>query len=87
MRDFIHIDDCVRGILHMTDQINDGGAVNLSTGLLTSFIELAQTVADIVGYYPEVCGISDMPEGVFASRLLKNQEKDVDMRYVARIVV
>ena len=36
MRDFIHVDDCIRGILEMLDRIEDGSAVNLSTGILTS---------------------------------------------------
>ena len=51
MRDFIHIDDCVEGVVTtMGDQVDDGGAVNLSTGILTSFIEFAQLAAGIVGY-------------------------------------
>lgn len=36
MRDFIHIEDCVGGVMTTIDQIDDGGAVNLSTGILTS---------------------------------------------------
>jgi len=66
MRDFIHIDDCIQGIIHMSDKIDDGSAVNLSTGILTSFISLAQTAAEVVGFYPQVTGMSDKPEGVFA---------------------
>ena len=42
MRDFIHIEDCVDGILTTIDQIDDAGAVNLSTGIFTSFIEFAR---------------------------------------------
>jgi GDP-L-fucose synthase len=48
------------------DRIDDGGAVNLSTGILTSFIRFAQMAAEALGYYPEVVGTSDKPEGVFA---------------------
>ena len=66
MRDFIHIDDCVRGVLTTKDKINDGTALNLSTGILTSFIDLAKLAAKEVGYNPEVSGIADKPEGVFA---------------------
>jgi len=66
MRDFIHIEDCVDGVLKTMDLINDGSAINLSTGILTSFIEFAQKAADICGYAPEVRGVSDKPEGVFA---------------------
>jgi len=66
MRDFIHIEDCVTGILGTMDRINDASALNLSTGLYTSFIEFAQTAAEICGFRPDVRGTSDKPEGVFA---------------------
>ena len=66
MRDFIHIEDCVDGIFTTMDKIDDGDAINLSTGILTSFIEFARTAAEIVGYRPEVRGLSDKPVGVFA---------------------
>lgn len=66
MRDFIHIEDCVDGILITIDQIDDAGAVNLSTGILTSFIDFAKLAAELVGYRPEVKGMSDKPVGVHA---------------------
>lgn len=66
MRDFIHIEDCIRGILHTMHQIEDGRAINLSTGRLTSFKVLAKMAAQTVGYEPEIRGTSDKPEGVFA---------------------
>ena len=65
MRDFIHIDDCVEGVLMTMDQIQDGSALNLSTGTFTSFIEFVQLAADILGFQPDVLGTST-PEGVFA---------------------
>ena len=66
MRDFVHISDCVTAILSSMDQIDDGSAINLSTGILTSFKEFARMAAEIVGYSPAVQGTSDKPEGVFA---------------------
>lgn len=66
MRDFIHIDDCIEGVLHTMDQIDDGSAINLSTGILTSFIGFVQTAADLLGFQPAVAGTSNTPEGVFA---------------------
>lgn len=66
MRDFIHIDDCIRGILLMVDKIDNGDAVNLSAGKYTSFLELASMAARAVGFDPEVKGLSGKPEGVFA---------------------
>lgn len=66
MRDFIHIDDCVDGILQTVDKIDNGNAVNLSTGVYTSFLDFASLAANIIGYNPEVSGLSDKPSGVFA---------------------
>ena len=66
MRDFIHIEDCVDGVLATKDQIRDGSAINLSTGIFTSFIALATQAAKLAGYGPEIIGTSDKPEGVFA---------------------
>lgn len=66
MRDFIHIDDCVEGVLGMMQRIDNGDAVNLSTGVFTSFIDLARLAAELAGYHPEIRGRSDRPEGVFA---------------------
>ena len=50
------------------DKIDDGDAVNLSTGLFTSFIEFARMSAELVGYRPEVRGMSDKPAGVHRAR-------------------
>lgn len=66
MRDFIHIDDCVRGVIHTMDQVNDGSAINLSTGIYTSFKQFARLAAQLTGFDPEVVGTSTKPEGVFA---------------------
>lgn len=66
MRDFIHIEDCVDGILQTMDQIDNGDAINLSTGIYTSFKEFAKIAAEICGYEPEVKGLSTQPSGVFA---------------------
>ncbi len=66
LRDFIHIDDCVEGALAMMDRIDDGGAVNLSTGVYTSFLDFARLAAHCCGFTPEVGGMTDKPSGVFA---------------------
>jgi GDP-L-fucose synthase len=65
-RDFIHIEDCVEGVLVTMDRIDNGDAVNLSTGIYTDFIELTRMGAEIAGFRPRVTGLSDKPEGVFA---------------------
>ncbi len=66
MRDFIHVDDCIDGVLSTMDSIDDGDALNLSTGIYTSMKQLAEAAAASCGYSPDVRGMSDRPEGVFA---------------------
>lgn len=65
-RDFIYIEDCIDGVLSMVDKIEDGDAVNLSTGLFTDFKTFAATAARLCGYEPQIVGTTDRPEGVFA---------------------
>jgi nucleoside-diphosphate-sugar epimerase len=66
MRDFIHIDDCIRGAVMTMDKIDTGDALNLSTGTCTTFIDFARKAAALVGYTPEVRGMCDRPAGVHA---------------------
>lgn len=66
MRDFIHIEDCVDGIITTMDKINDGNAINLSTGVLTNFIQFTLMACGVLGYQPEVLGTSEKPSGVHA---------------------
>ena len=65
-RDFIHINDCVDGVIKTMDKIEDGGALNLSTGIYTDFIQFATMAANQCNYYPKVRGAVDKPTGVFA---------------------
>ena len=48
------------------DKIDDGDALNLSTGVYHSFKQFARIAAEECGYEPEVIGLSDKPAGVFA---------------------
>jgi nucleoside-diphosphate-sugar epimerase len=81
MRDFIHIEDCVDGMFATIDKIDDAGAVNLSTGILTSFIEFAKIAADLVGYHPRVVGTSDKPEGVHARGGDTTKQRQLGFQY------
>jgi GDP-L-fucose synthase len=81
MRDFIHIEDCVDAVLTTMDQIDDGDAVNLSTGILTSFIEFARAAAELAGYYPEVKGMPDKPAGVHARGGDTTKQNELGFQY------
>ena len=81
MRDFIHIEDCVDGVLTTMDKIDDGDALNLSTGIYTSFKQFARIAAEECGYKPEVVGLSDKPAGVFARGGDIKKQADHGFRY------
>ena len=66
MRDFIYIEDCVDGVLKTMDSIDNADALNLSTGVYTSFKQFAKLTAQIVGFDPAVKGTAATPSGVFA---------------------
>jgi GDP-L-fucose synthase len=83
MRDFIHIEDCVDGILATVDKIDNAGALNLSTGIYTSFIDFARLAANALGFDPQVKGMSDKPAGVFARA--GDTTKQKELGFSARI--
>lgn len=63
-RDFIHIDDCVDGVLLMMDSIDNGDAINLSTGIPTTFYDFAKFATGYLNYYPDIIGDESKPTGV-----------------------
>lgn len=69
MRDFIYIEDCVDGMLRISENVGDGSGVNLSTGIPTSFNEFAR-LAWVCAHGSEagfsVRNTASKPEGVFA---------------------
>ncbi len=84
MRDFIYIEDCVDGMFIIGDKIGDGSGVNLSTGVPTSFTELARKMFQIAnGPDPtlEVRPSSSMPEGVFARFGCTRLQSQLGFRY------
>jgi GDP-L-fucose synthase len=63
------------------DKINDGGAINLSTGIYTSFIDFARLTAGLLDFKPEVTGQSDKPAGVFARGGDTAKQKQLGFQY------
>jgi len=65
VRDFIHVDDLVLGTQKRLAAGIDGyTAMNLGSGLGTSFMELAAIAAKVVGYKPSITNDISKPEGV-----------------------
>jgi UDP-glucose 4-epimerase len=63
-RDFVHIDDCIQGAIMVCRQVHDGSAVNLGSGVLTSFRDLARLLVRLEGYEADVVGTDNRPVGV-----------------------
>lgn len=63
-RDFVHIDDCVEACVLACRKISDGSAINIGTGMLTSFLDLAKQMIEIEGYRASVQGTDNKPIGV-----------------------
>ena len=80
-RDFVHIKDCIDGLILACRNISDASAINLGSGVLTSFLELARLMVKIEGYEAEVAGTDNRPVGV-AKRVSggARAEKLVDWR-------
>lgn len=66
MRDFIHIDDCVNGVVKSMDKIEDGSPLNLSTGIYTSFIDFLNIGKKVAGYNYKIETDDTKPIGVYA---------------------
>ena len=63
-RDFVYIDDCVDMMFRVLDEVGDGSAVNIGSGVLTSFLDVARKFANIANYSPSIKPQIDKPAGV-----------------------
>ena len=63
-RDFDHIDDCIEAILRILAAVNDGSAINIGSGRLINFREVAGLFAKIEGYETEIKPLEDKHTGV-----------------------
>jgi nucleoside-diphosphate-sugar epimerase len=63
-RDFVHIDDACEACVRTCRLVSDGSAVNIGSGNLVTFIELARRMVEIEGYSAEVIGQLGQPVGV-----------------------
>jgi len=66
-RDFVHIEDCITAMLRVIDVVHDGSGVNIGTGRLTTFLEVAALFVRLAGRTAKVQPMIGQPVGV-ASR-------------------
>lgn len=65
-RDFVYIENVVDCVLATMDVLAPGEALNIGTGIGTSFFELAYKARDVLGLKFNVTNSASKPEGVFA---------------------
>jgi nucleoside-diphosphate-sugar epimerase len=72
-RDFVYIDDCCDAFFVILDNVSDGSGINIGTGILHTFLEVAQIFAELEDerstdttgpYQPKVTPLVDKPMGV-----------------------
>lgn len=63
-RDFVHIEDCITAMLLAADRIQDGSGVNIGTGKLTTFLEVAGKFVELDKRSAQIKPQVDMPVGV-----------------------
>jgi UDP-glucose 4-epimerase len=63
-RDFVHIEDCITAMLLTIDRIQDGSGINIGTGQLTTFLEVAALFVKLAGYSAAVKPMVGQPVGV-----------------------
>ena len=83
MREFLHVDDLAEACLHLMDVHNEPGWVNVGTGKDVTIRDLANLVADTVGYQGTVSWDSSKPDGT--PRKLLNVDKMTALGWTASI--
>ena len=62
-REFLHADDCADALVHLMTHYSDIGHVNVGTGEDVTILELAQLIAEVVGFDGEIEHDLDKPDG------------------------
>jgi GDP-L-fucose synthase len=70
-REFLHVDDCADALIFLMQGYSGESQVNIGTGADISILELAQLVANIVGFKGSIVTDPSMPDGTPA-RLLSS---------------
>lgn len=63
-RDFVHIEDCVTAMILTIDRVGDGSGINIGTGTLTTFLEVAGLFVKLAGRHATVLPTIGKPVGV-----------------------
>jgi GDP-L-fucose synthase len=62
-REFLHVDDMADACLFLMEQYEEPGHVNIGCGDDISILELAQLIAQVIGYAGEIIPDTGKPDG------------------------
>jgi GDP-L-fucose synthase len=62
-REFLHVDDLGRAIVHLLDAYDEPEPINVGVGEDVSIRELAEMIADVVGFRGEIVQDTSRPDG------------------------
>lgn len=62
-REFLHVDDLADALLFLLEHYDDPETINVGTGQDVTIRELAETVADVVGWHGEMLQDTSKPDG------------------------
>lgn len=62
-REFMHVQDCAAGCIHLMHHYDQPGHINIGTGMDLQIKDLASLIAQIVGYDGEVVYDTSKPDG------------------------
>ena len=82
-REFMHADDLADACHFLLDRYDDERPINVGSGEDISIVELAESVAKVVGYYGKICWDSSRPDG--ARRKLLETQRLNDLGWHAKI--
>ena len=86
-REFLHVDDLAAACLHLLEHYDDESPINIGTGQDITINQLAEIVAEIVGYKGEVFWDTSRPDGtprklLDVSRIMRTGWKPgISLRY------
>jgi GDP-L-fucose synthase len=63
MREFLHVDDAADALVHLLKNYSEDSHVNVGTGQDISILDLARTIASVVGFHGEIHNEADKPDG------------------------
>lgn len=81
-REFLHVDDCADALVHLMKVYSGQGHVNVGTGTDLSIRQLAETIAQVVGFEGALVQDTSKPDGT--PRKLLNVKKLNDLGWTAR---